>query len=137
MGLILDSTDLIVAERKGVNAHDAIAAIRSSFPGENIGVSVISLMELSHGAARAQSDMRAAIRRQFLNDLQAALPVYLISAEIAIRAGELDGLGASIGSRVALADLLIGVTALSLGFGVLTRNLKHFNLIPGLRVVML
>jgi predicted nucleic acid-binding protein len=135
MGLILDSTDLIGAERTGRNAHDAIAEIRASFPGEAIGVSVISLMELSHGVARAETRERAAVRQRFLTDLQTAVPVYFVSAEIAIRAGELDGLGAATGVRVALADLLIGATALSLGYAVLTRNIKHFNLIPGLRVI--
>jgi predicted nucleic acid-binding protein len=35
---------------------------------------------------------------------------------------------------IPFADLLIGVTALELGFSVLTVNLRHFRLIPGLKV---
>ena len=37
---------------------------------------------------------------------------------------------------MALGDLLIGVTALEVGFGVATANLRHFGMIPGLDVVM-
>jgi predicted nucleic acid-binding protein len=36
---------------------------------------------------------------------------------------------------VPFGDLLIGVTALSLGFSVLTVNLRHFRLINGLTVI--
>jgi len=34
-------------------------------------------------------------------------------------------------------DLIIGATALHFGFDVATLNAKHFQLIPGLNVVML
>jgi len=37
--------------------------------------------------------------------------------------------------RLPLADLLIGVTALELGYSVTTGNLRHFQMIPGLSVV--
>ena len=36
-----------------------------------------------------------------------------------------------------LADLIIGATAVELGYAVATSNLRHFNRIPGLRVVQL
>jgi predicted nucleic acid-binding protein len=36
------------------------------------------------------------------------------------------------GTRIALADLLIGSTALELGFAVATANARHFGLIPKL-----
>ena len=35
------------------------------------------------------------------------------------------------------ADLLIGVTALELGYSVATGNLRHFELVPGLSVTQL
>jgi predicted nucleic acid-binding protein len=38
---------------------------------------------------------------------------------------------------IPFGDLLIGATALSLGFSVLTANLRHFQKIPGLTVVPL
>jgi predicted nucleic acid-binding protein len=38
---------------------------------------------------------------------------------------------------IALPDLLIGATALHLGYAVATLNIRHFQLIPGLSVVQL
>jgi predicted nucleic acid-binding protein len=36
---------------------------------------------------------------------------------------------------IAFADLLIGATALHLGFDVVTLNLQHFERIPGLKAL--
>jgi predicted nucleic acid-binding protein len=36
---------------------------------------------------------------------------------------------------IPFGDLLIGATALSLGYKVLTGNLRHFRQIPGLSVI--
>jgi predicted nucleic acid-binding protein len=36
-----------------------------------------------------------------------------------------------------LSDLLIGVTALDLGYSVATANLRHFQMIPGLKIISL
>ena len=41
------------------------------------------------------------------------------------------------GTRIPLSDLLIGVSALELGYGVATANVRHFQLIPGLNVIQL
>ncbi len=55
----------------------------------------------------------------------------IIAAE---RAGRIDGQLGQQGLRVALADLLIGSTALELGYAIVTHNIRHFRLIPGLEV---
>lgn len=55
------------------------------------------------------------MRRQFLNELMTALPVHPVTVSIALRAGQIDGENAAQGVRLALSDLLIGVTALELG----------------------
>jgi predicted nucleic acid-binding protein len=36
---------------------------------------------------------------------------------------------------IAFEDLLIAATALQLGYGVATSNIRHFQVIPGLTVV--
>jgi predicted nucleic acid-binding protein len=36
---------------------------------------------------------------------------------------------------IAFEDLTIGATALHLGFDIATLNVKHFQLIPGLKIV--
>lgn len=137
MGLILDSSVLIPAERKGQNAHSAIAELTRRLPGENFGlsVSVITVLELAHGAARSNTPQRQQLRRQFLHELIAALPVYPVSTSIAFNAGRMDGECSTRGLRIALADLLIGATALELGYRVATINLRHFQMIPQLGIV--
>jgi predicted nucleic acid-binding protein len=50
-------------------------------------------------------------------------------------AGRIDGSLQAQGIRVALGDLLIGATALELGYSVLTGNVRHFQKIPGLDVI--
>ncbi len=65
------------------------------------------------------------------------LPVHAVTLAIALRAGQIDGELTAEGTRIATADLLIGVTALELGYRVLTGNLRHFRLIPGLQVLAL
>ena len=137
MGLILDSSVLIAAERKGRNARQALTDIALRVSGEDVALSVVTVIELMHGAVRADSTARKAMRRQFLNELLTVLPVHPVTVPVALRTGQLDGENTAKGVRLALTDLLIGVTALELGYGVLTGNVRHFEHIPGLTVVTL
>lgn len=66
-----------------------------------------------------------------------AVPVYPVTSSLALRAGEIDGESQAKGIRVPLADLLIAVTALELGFKLGTLNLRHFQQVPGLDLVRL
>jgi predicted nucleic acid-binding protein len=57
------------------------------------------------------------------------------TAAVGLRAGQIDGENQARGVRLPLSDLLIGVTALELGYGVATLNVRHFRLVPGLSIV--
>jgi predicted nucleic acid-binding protein len=104
-------------------------------PGEDVAVSVITLVELAHGVARANTPERRVLRQQFLDELMMALPVHSVTVPAALRAGQIDGENSARGVRVALSDLLIGVTALELGYRVATANVRHFGMVPGLEVL--
>lgn len=134
MGLILDSSILIAAERQGKNARQVLSAIAQGIGQTEVGISVLTLIELAHGAARADSLERKSKREKFIEELLIAMPVYPVTAAIALRAGQLDGQNQARGVKVPLADLLIGVTALELGYGTATANLRHFQHIPSLSV---
>jgi tRNA(fMet)-specific endonuclease VapC len=69
--------------------------------------------------------------------LQIALPSHPVSASLAVRAGEIDGENHARGVRLPLSDLLIGITAMELGYSVMTANVRHFQMIPGLNVIQL
>jgi tRNA(fMet)-specific endonuclease VapC len=135
VGLILDSSVLIAAERKGKNARNALTEIALRAAGEDVAISVVTLIEVAHGIVRSDNPERKATRQRFLNELVDALPVRPVSVDIALRAGRIDGENAARGVRLALADLLIGVTALELGYRVATGNMRHFQMVPGLEIV--
>jgi predicted nucleic acid-binding protein len=103
--------------------------------GEDVAVSVVTLIELAHGAARADTPERRATRPQFLLELTTALPMHPVTVPVALRTGQLDGENTAKGIRIALSDLLIGVTALELGYRVATVNVRHFQMVPGLELV--
>lgn len=135
MGLILDSSVLIAAERQGKNARQALTSIAQGIADTDVGISVVTLIELAHGAVRADTLERKSKREKFIEELLTAMPVYAVSVSIALRTGKLDGENQARGLKVPLPDLLIGVTALELGYSVGTANLRHLKQIPGLTVV--
>jgi|ERR1051326_308342 predicted nucleic acid-binding protein len=49
MGLILDSSVAIAAERRGVAAEDLLVDIRKLTGADEVALSVVSVMELEHG----------------------------------------------------------------------------------------
>jgi tRNA(fMet)-specific endonuclease VapC len=137
MGLILDSSVLIAAERQGQSVYAMLSDIGRSQKDIEVGISVITVTELAHGAARAETPQRREKRLRFIQDLASAVPVYPVTGSIAFRAGLVDGRSQAKGVRLPLSDLLIGVTALELGFGVGTSNLRLFRLVPGLSITQL
>ena len=134
---MLDSTAAIAAERHGKNAHELLLDIAKRTGDQEIAVSVISVLELAHGIERADTAERRAMRERFLNDLLSGVPIQPVTVPIAMRAGQIDAQCQSRGARIALADLLIGVSAIELGYRVGTNNVRHFGQIPGLEVVRL
>ena len=134
MGLILDSSVAIAGERRAMAVEDMLAAIREQLGPADIALSVVSVMELEHGIWRAEDAARASRRRQFLEDLIGNVPVYPVTTELARRAGRIDAEQQQKGICIAFQDLLIGVSALDLGYAVVTHNLRHFRMIPGLDV---
>jgi tRNA(fMet)-specific endonuclease VapC len=137
MGLILDSSVLIAAERQGKNARQVLTAIAKEIGETEVGISVVTLIELAHGAVRADTPERKSKREKFIEELLMGMPVYPVTATMALRAGQLDGQNQARGIRVPLPDLLVGVAALEPGYSVGTSNLRHFREVTGLSVVHL
>jgi predicted nucleic acid-binding protein len=55
-----------------------------------------------------------------------------VTTELARKAGRIDTEQQARGIRIAFQDMLIGVSALSLGYAVMTQNVRHFQMIPNL-----
>jgi len=137
MGLILDSSMVIPAERGGDTVERLIERVVKLGGDQDAALSAVGLTELIHGIHRAQTPQVRARRESFLHELLADLTVYPYTKETTMLAGKIDGEQQSQGVVVPFGDLLIGATALSPGFSVLPANLRHFQKIPGLMVVQL
>jgi tRNA(fMet)-specific endonuclease VapC len=98
-------------------------------------LSVVTIVELTHGIYRAKSDADRQRRRAFSEELRRDTVVHPVNVEIAELAGRIEGEQAARGVTIAFEDLLIGATALHLGYGVATLNVADFQRIPGLSVV--
>jgi predicted nucleic acid-binding protein len=121
----------------GKNARQLLESVALETGDEGIAVSVVTVLELAHGIARADAAERRDRRQRFLDELLTGVPVQPVTVPIALRAGQIDGQSQARGVRIPLSDLLIGTSALELGYGVGTANVRHFQLIPGLNIVQL
>jgi predicted nucleic acid-binding protein len=132
---MLDSTAAVAAERQGKSARQLLETVARGTGDEGIAISVVTVLELAHGITRSDTAERRERRRRFLDELLTGVPVQPVTVQIALRAGQIDGESQARGIRIPLSDLLIGVSALELGYGVGTANVRHFQLIPGLNVI--
>jgi predicted nucleic acid-binding protein len=137
MGLILDSSVLIAAERRGDTVEKMIAQVVSAPGDQDAALSSVGLTELVHGIYRAQTPAMRLRRRSFIDELLRDLTVYPYTKATALLAGKIDGEQQAQGVTIPFGDLLVGATALELGFPVLTANLRHFRLISGLKIIQL
>jgi tRNA(fMet)-specific endonuclease VapC len=137
MGLILDSSVIIAAERRGRTVWQILDQVRSTQGEIEVGVSVVTIAELVHGAYRAKTQEQLDRRLEFIERLAADVPVHPVTLEIARLAGRIEGQEEAKGIQLAFEDLLIGVTALHLGYNIATLNVRDFQRVPGLLVVQL
>lgn len=135
MGLILDSSVAIAAERRGDTVTQMLKQIVVATGDQRAVLSSVGLTELVHGIYRAQSAKARSRRDSFIRELLNDVEVYPYTKETALVAGKIDGEQQSRGIIIPFADLLIGATALEVDYSLLTVNVRHFRRIPGLTVV--
>ena len=135
MGIILDTSVLIAGERRGEGVQAIIQRVLTTHGEQDAALSVVTLVELTHGIHRARTDADRERRRAFTQELRRDMAVVPVTAEIAELAGRIEGEQAARGISIAFEDLLIGATALHMNYAVVTLNLRHFQMIPSLSVV--
>lgn len=134
MGLLIDSTLLIHAERNRLTPARLIAELLERWGDVELAISAMSAGELLHGCWRADSPARRARREEFVEAVLAALPVVALTLPIMRVFAEVDARLCTSGNKLPTSDLLIGATALCRGDEVVTGNTRHFEKIPGLTV---
>lgn len=134
MGIVLDSSVLVYAERQSMPVSVLLEKLQQQHGVTEIVLSAISSVELEHGIHRAQSPQQAAKRISFLDKVFAAIPTEPFTREIGHIVAKVDAEARKQGLVIPFADLLIGGTALHFGYGLVTRNERHFRMIPNLEV---
>jgi tRNA(fMet)-specific endonuclease VapC len=135
VGIILDSSVIIASERSGHSVRQIVEEVHASQGETEVGLSVVTVAELMHGAYRAKTPAQQERRLEFVARLCRDVPVYPVTLDIARLLGRIEGQQEAKGIQFAFEDLAIGVTALHLGYSVMTLNARHFRRIPGLSVV--
>ena len=130
MAIVLDA-DVIIRGEKGTFDLKGWLASR---PNELFEVAAITVAELWHGVERATGAHKAR-RRQYLQAVLTPLPIIPYTEQTAHEHAriwaELEAAGKMIGSY----DVIVAATALERGSGVATFNKRHFDCVPGLKVI--
>ena len=126
---------LIAGERQGASVAQILRRVRASQGEIESALSVVTIIELTHGIYRAKNDKDRERRQAFCDELRRDMVVHPVTVEIAELAGRIEGEQAAAGVSIAFEDLLIGTTALHLGYALATLNVRHFQIIPGLQVI--
>jgi predicted nucleic acid-binding protein len=137
VGIVLDTSVIIAAERRGHTVREILEQIKAAQGEIEIGLSVVTIAELVHGAYRTKTQVQQQRRLEFIERLSIDVPVHPVTLDIARLAGRIEGQEEAMGIQFAFEDLLIGATALHLDFDVATLNLRDFQKIPGLSVIQL
>jgi predicted nucleic acid-binding protein len=137
LGLVLDSSILIAAERRRFTPHQAIETVQKSVGEVPIVLSSITIAEIGHGIYRANTPEIRERRRAFLDELKATVPIHPVSEDTAEIVARIGSEQAAKGINLSLGDLIIGACALELGYVIGTSNVRDFSRIPGLTIVRL
>ena len=133
LGLVLDSSVLIAAERRNLTAAQAIEDVQKAIAEVPVVLSAVTVAEIGHGIYPAIRQRR----RAFLDDLKATVPVYPLTDSTAEIIARIGGEQAAKGINLPLGDLMIAACALELGYAIGTSNAREFHRIPGLQLVSL
>ncbi|MDH5804816.1 MAG: PIN domain-containing protein [Gemmatimonadota bacterium] len=130
MGLVLDTSVLIRAERKLFDLEDFLI----SRGDDVVGMAAVTAAELLNGCYRSNGAGSRAIRLAFVEGLMDAVPVLPFGVPEARLEAELWADLVKRGELIAHQDMLVAATALARGYELATINRKAFELVAGLRL---
>jgi tRNA(fMet)-specific endonuclease VapC len=126
MGIVLDSSILIAGKRRKDSVAEVLERVEAVCGKTAAALSAVTAVELTHGIYRAKTDADRLRRQTFVEEVYRAVAVHPLTLEVARLAGRIHGEQMGRGVSIDFPDLLIGATALHLGFDVATLNVKHF-----------
>jgi predicted nucleic acid-binding protein len=131
MGLILDTSVLIAAEKRRFSLPSLFAA----YPGERFSISAITASALLHGVERAQPAERKAARSTLMEQFLALFEVLDLDLAVARRHATLWATLEKNGGIIGPYDSLIAATALEYDRPLGTLNRAEFERVPALQLL--
>lgn len=131
MGLMLDTSVLIAAERQRLDLVRLLAA----HGDEPVFLAAIAAAELLHGVERADTPERRQNRSRLVESLLATITVIDFDHPIARRHAALWAALESTGQVIGAHDLQIAATALHHDCALVTLNRTEFLRVTGLRLI--
>jgi predicted nucleic acid-binding protein len=126
---LLDTNVLSEVMRKEPN--DALLQKLNDTPASDVVTAAICVAELRHGTARVAHGAR--LWERIAHEILSRVDILPLGEAEAVRAGDLLAWLEAHGRPIGIEDVWIAATALEHGLTVVTRNLRHFQRIPGLR----
>ena len=121
-GLCLDSDVLIDYLRGTINARDFLLENAGKTP---LFISVVGIVEIYSG-----KDTKISEKKEIIEVFLANFRIIILTQGIAKRAGELRR-----DHQKPFADMIVAASAMEYGMPLVTRNIKHFRTIRGLKVL--
>ena len=128
MGMILDSSVLIAAERGRLRFANYCASLGD----EKLFITAITASELLHGVERATSQAIRTRRAAFVEALLTRFQVLEFDLDVAQHHAPLWAMLASSGTLIGPHNLQIAAIALRHGFSVASLNVEEFRRVPSL-----
>ena len=130
MGSLIDTSIFIAAERGDPALRSTLAAL---VPEEgDLFISAVTVFELLHGVHRATPEKRAT-REAYVENVLQTFPILVFDEPAARIFASIDAALSAAGNRLPVEDLMIAATALASGHEVITRDLRSFPRVPGLK----
>jgi predicted nucleic acid-binding protein len=126
---------VISAERKHQTIQEFIEAILLIHGPLDLSLSPVTVAELVHGIYRAKTPEAGRRRREYIQELISLIPTHPATNRTGWLVGEIEGQEAANGNVLPFNDLMIAAAAMEQGYAVLTGNVRHFQRIPGLKVI--
>lgn len=130
MGLMIDSSVLIAAERGKLNWDVFVRKWRN----ESLFMASITLSELWHGCHRA-TGLHLDKRRTFIQEVEASISILNFGKDEALVHAKIWSELEIIGQRIGPHDMIIAATALANEHSLATLNESEFGRVPHLKLI--
>ena len=130
---MIDSSVFIAAER-GQAPADTMRALADFATGEYV-IAAITASELLHGVYRARTEEQRLARTADIENILSNVIVIPFDLAVARVHAQLDASLRASGNKVGANDLAIAARALAHGHDVMTKDLRSFPRVPGLKVL--